>query len=192
MRETTEPSPLMIAPIDDDVVAQYAGTSIEALLRSHCRNETIAEPRSAGLLIITCMDARVNFRIPMRLAFEIRTAGANPEPVMPTIAFVTATSDLDSIVVVGHTNCAMCGVDAKRAEMLRVLTEREGWPRGRAESHADRVAAKFRIDDVVTATWAHAATLAALFPTRRIGTFLYDVEDDSMSHIAAADGVSTT
>jgi carbonic anhydrase len=81
-------------------------TAIEKLLEYHNKSFATEHYEEAEILIITCLDSRIDLQVPKKFAFTIRIAGANPKAVMPNIAFVVSRG-IKSIAIIGHTDCAM-------------------------------------------------------------------------------------
>jgi len=81
-------------------------TATEKLLEYHNKSLTTEHYDDAEILIITCLDNRIDLHIPKKFAFTIRIAGANPKSVMPNIAFIISRG-IKSIALIGHTDCAM-------------------------------------------------------------------------------------
>ena len=68
-----------IVPVNyrDDILPEYRGTPVEALLEYHNLGRAIGTASAPQMLIGMCMDSRKSLRIPNDFAFVLRTAGAN-------------------------------------------------------------------------------------------------------------------
>ena len=84
--------------------AEYA---LEVLLSSHNDGELYPSFELPQLAIVTCMDFRINLRLPDRFAFVLRTGGANVRPIESYLAFSVARTGIHAIAIIGHTDCAM-------------------------------------------------------------------------------------
>lgn len=175
----------------DDILERYRGTPIADLLATHNLGSTPPDPPTADLLIVTCMDQRVMLRVPERVGFQLRTAGATPTPVLPNVAFAVSMAGIKAIGLVTHTDCAMCRVPECAEAVIAHLVDREGWQPAEADELISVLHEVFHLDDPVQAAWKYARLLEARFPTCLVAPLLYQVDDGALLQIdAATDGRS--
>ena len=101
MLPRTHPRPLMREYETD------AEQALEVLLSSHNAGKPFAPFVLPQLAIVTCMEFRINLRLPDRFAFVLRTGGANVRPIESYLAFSVARTGIHAIAIIGHTDCAM-------------------------------------------------------------------------------------
>lgn len=186
MARTSTSSPRIIAADSrEDVLPDYRGTPIEAMLVSHNLKEVVDPPAAPELLIATCMDPRIDLHLPKQFAFVIRTAGANVDALMFNIAGAVALAPVRSIAIMGHSDCAMARIDQCRREFAATV--------GACSSLSDdEVAAMyttgldaFGFDDPAAQTLRQADALRRLFPQLLIAPLYYDVEDHRIYQLAS-------
>lgn len=96
-----------IPVIDHPEYTLEAEEAINVLLDSHNKQADIAPFEVPQLAIVTCMDYRINLRLPGNFAFVLRTGGANTLPIEPYLAFSVARTGIHGVAIIGHTDCAM-------------------------------------------------------------------------------------
>src|SRR5947199_6169585 len=169
-----------IIPVNyrDDILPEYRGTPVEALLEYHNLGRAIGSMASPQLLIGMCMDSRKSLRIPNDFAFVLRTAGANMRDNEFRIAYAIAVGGVRTIVLIAHTDCGMAQLDRRRDDFINGLVKNAGWERTRAEQHFAESAPKFGIRDEVDFVLREADRLRAIYPLIFVAPLLYRVEDD--------------
>jgi len=174
---------LIATSAPDQVLEPYRNTPIAQLLAAQNLGRTIAEPAGPSMVIITCMDHRVMLNVPRRWAFQLRTAGAAVEPVLDNIAFAVAVAGIETIAVIGHTDCAMTRAAEARGQFLDRLVESQQWTAGEAGKAYEHLLSTCAIDDPVAATYQRCALLQRRFPNCLVAPLLYDVDDATLSQI---------
>lgn len=177
--------PLLLRPVErePDVLDEHRGTPIGDLLAAHNLGRSLPFTPTADLLIVTCMDHRVTLDIPDCFAYQVRTAGATPEPVLSNVAFAIAVAGVRAIAVITHTDCAMCRAADSAASMTGHLVEREGWCGDAAREQERQLRHVHRIADPISSAWAHARRLARRFPSCVVAPLLYRVDDGALLQI---------
>lgn len=144
---------------------------IHILLQSHNEGAIFPPFERPALAVVTCMDSRIRLHLPENFAFVLRTGGANPVPVEPYLAFAVARMGIETIALIGHTDCAMQHPDPY---VLNHLPTNESYIR----QYRAQIAA-LAIGEVEHFTQQQARTLAA-----RLGLpvvpLLYRVEDHGL------------
>lgn len=165
---------------ETDIPERWRATPIGALLRYHdLRVPLPGRAEKPELLIAMCMDSRKHLRIPDNFAFILRTGGANLRLSEFRVSYAIAVGGVRAIALIGHTNCGMSGLAARRGAFVEGLAD-AGWTRAAAEEHFDRHARQHEIgpeDDFVR---AEARRLRALYPKVDVAPLLYRIEDDSI------------
>src|SRR5271154_1975463 len=130
---------------DADIPERWRATPVGALLRYHdLRAPLPARAERPELLIGMCMDSRKHLRIPDNFAFILRTGGANMRLAEFRVSYAIAVGGVRAIALLGHTNCGMYGIAARRAPFIEGLVD-VGWTRAAAEKHFDRYAPEHEI-----------------------------------------------
>ena len=166
-----------------DIEARYLGTPIEQLLLSHNLGEDVAVPDEPGLLIATCMDHRIGLRIPERFAFVIRTAGATIEPLLFNIAAAISLRPVSAVCVIGHSDCAMVGVERHRGPVVETLQRLGTMSESEASALFDSGASLFGIDDGAAHARGQCEIVARLFPELLTCPLFLDVESGELSQV---------
>ena len=130
----------------------------------------------AELLIGMCMDHRKQLHLPDQFAYVLRAGGANMRPSEFKVSYAIAVGGVRSIALIGHTNCGMSNLSARRDEFVAGLVD-VGWNRGEAERHFDRFAPRFEIGDPIDFVSLEAARLAARYPAVSVTPMIYRIED---------------
>ena len=169
-----------IIPVNyrDDILPEYRGTPVEALLEYHNLGRAIGSTAAPQMLIGMCMDSRKSLRIPHDFAFVLRTAGANMRDNEFRISYAISVGGVRTIVLIAHTDCGMAKLDQSREQFIKGLMDAAGWDEARAVKHFEDSAPKFGMRDEVDFVLNEAARLRAIYPRIEIVPLLYRVEDD--------------
>lgn len=159
-----------------DIPPLWLGTPLETLFRSHNFGEPLGAHEEPSLLIATCMDGRIQLRLPHRFAFLLRAAGADLRAAEFDVAVAVATRGIRAIALITHTDCAMARATRERRPFVEGLT-RIGWTASDAEDLFDRHARAREIGDEAAFAATEAARLRASYPSLLIAPLLYQVED---------------
>lgn len=162
----------------EDIPAHIIDTPIGDLLAFHNIGIPFREYPQAQLLIGMCMDNRKQLRIPKRFAYIIRTGGANTRYLEFNISYAIAIGQIKHIALIGHTQCGMVNLAARRDAFVEGLVTNGGWSTGRALEHFQNFAPLFEIDNELAFTHAEAQRLSQKYPGVTTLPLLYKVEDD--------------
>ncbi len=138
----------------------------------------------AQLLIGMCMDHRKHLRIPDNFAYIIRAGGANLRYSEFKVSYAIAVGGVQHIALIGHTNCGMVNLMARRAAFIDGLVNRSGWQRDFAEQHFDHFAPMFEIGNEIDFVLSESKRLRQRYPGVRVEPLLYRVEDNRLYAIA--------
>ena len=157
--ESASQAPTTLRPVTspEDVCEQYRGTPIEALLLAQNLGQDLECPRAPDLIIATCIDPRIDLRVPIGRAYVIRTAGVNLKnhAVFP-FAYLTAVLGIRHVALIAHDDCAMVGLCARRQEFIERLAERPGCHGPSAGMFFDRYADFWNVPDAIAVVRNHA------------------------------------
>jgi carbonic anhydrase len=123
------------------------------------------------------MDHRKRLRIPENFAYVMRSAGANFRGLEFQISFAVAVGGVRAIALIGHNQCGMVDLGARRSEFIHGLIDRAGWSRSRAERHFDGLMPQFEIGDAAELVHSQARDLQQQYPPLVVAPLMYDVED---------------
>jgi carbonic anhydrase len=159
-----------------DIPVAYRDGPIGALLRYHNLGAPLPERAvRPELLIGMCMDSRKHLRIPDNFAFILRTGGANLRQSEFRVSYALAVGGVRAIALIGHNNCGMSGLAARREDFVRGLVG-TGWERPEAEEHFDRFLPTHEIGPEIDFVASEAKRLRALYPKVTVAPMLYRVE----------------
>ncbi len=164
-----------------DIPQRWSKTPIGALLRYHNLDAPLpARAEKPELLIGMCMDSRKQLRIPENFAFILRTGGANLRLSEFRVSYAIAVGGVRAIALMGHTNCGMSGLVARREIFIKGLVD-VGWERVAAEEHFDTYAPQHEIGPEGVFIRKEANRLRALYPKVDVAPMIYRIEDNSVA-----------
>jgi carbonic anhydrase len=164
-----------------DIPERWRSTPIGALLRYHDLGVPLpGRADKPELLIGMCMDSRKHLRIPDNFAFILRTGGANMRLSEFRVSYAIAVGGVRAIALMGHTNCGMSGLVARRGLFVEGLVD-AGWERGAAEKHFDTNAPQHEIGPEGDFIRGEAKRLRALYPKVEVAPLLYRIEDNRVA-----------
>jgi len=168
-----------ILPISSiaDIPSADQGTPVGLRLEYHNLNRPHEEYTAARLLVGMCMDNRKSLRIPDNFAYIIRAGGANLRYSEFKVSYAIAVGGVRAIALIGHTQCGMVGLAARRDAFVRGLVE-TGWEPERAEEHFLQFAPLFEIGNEIEFVLSEARRLRLRYPRVLIAPLLYRVEDN--------------
>ena len=124
------------------------------------------------------MDNRIRLRIPDNFAFIIRSGGANLSYSDFKVSYAIAIGNVNSIVIIGHNNCGMVGLEAKKEHFVQGLVENGGWEREMAEEYFTKFAPQFEIEDEIEFLLSEEKRLRLRYPSIQVTPLFYRVEDN--------------
>jgi carbonic anhydrase len=164
----------------EDIPQQFQDTPIGRLIEYHNLGRAKDEYVQAELLIGMCMDSRKHLRIPDNFAFIIRTGGANLRYSEFKISYAIGFGGVKAIALIGHNNCGMVNLEAKRQQFIDGLVENAGWDREAASEHFDRYSLDFEIGDEVNFLRTEARRLRLRYPKILVMPLLYNLETNRL------------
>jgi carbonic anhydrase len=164
-----------------DIPERWRGTPVGALLRYHNLGAPVlGRAEKPELLIGMCMDSRKHLRMPDNFAFILRTGGANLRLAEFRVSYAIAVGGVRAIALIGHTNCGMSGLSARREQFVEGLVA-AGWSRAAAEDHFARHAPQHEIGAEDEFILAETRRLREIYPKVAVAPLLYRVEDNSIA-----------
>lgn len=162
----------------EDIFAAYRDTPIGLLFEYHNLSRPYETYSTAKLLIGMCMDNRKHLRIPDNFAFIIRSGGANLRHSEFKVSYAIGVGGVRSIALIGHTQCGMVNLIARKEQFVRGLVERAGWQPEGAEEHFHHFAPTFEIGNAIDFVLSEAKRLRLRYPKIQVAPMLYRVEDN--------------
>lgn len=162
----------------EDISEEYRDTPIGHLLAYHNLKHDFDDYAQAPLLIGMCMDHRKRLHIPEKFAYVIRTGGANLRYSEFKVSYAIAVGGVQAIALIGHNNCGMVGLNAKKKQFVDGLVEQAGWERNVAEDHFAHFAPMFEIGNEIDFVLSEAKRLRNRYPGILVAPMLYRVEDN--------------
>ena len=167
----------------EDIPDQYRETPIGLLLEYHNLERPFDTYTKAELLIGMCMENRKHLRIPDNFAFIIRAGGANLRYSEFKVSYAIAVGGVRCIALIGHNQCGMVNLIARKDQFVEGLTEAAGWQPQQAEEHFHHFAPMFEIGNEVDFVLSEAKRLRLRYPKILVAPLTYRVEDASLSLI---------
>ncbi|HTY09998.1 MAG TPA: carbonic anhydrase [Bacteroidota bacterium] len=164
----------------EDIPPQYRDTPVGLLLEYHNLERNFEQYSSAQLLIGMCMDNRKHLHIPDNFAFIIRTGGANLRYSEFKVSYAIAVGGVRCIALIGHTQCGMVNLIARKEQFVQGLVNAAGWQQQSAEEHFFHFAPMFEIGNEVDFILSEVKRLRLRYPKIVIAPLMYRVEDNRL------------
>ena len=175
----------------DDIPSQYRETPIGLLLEFHNLERDLVSYTNAELLVGMCMDNRKHLHIPDNFAFIIRAGGANLRYSEFKVSYAIAVGGIRCIALIGHTQCGMVNLVARKEQFVQGLVKGAGWQQQSAEEHFFHFAPMFEIGNEVDFVLSEVRRLRLRYPKIVIAPLLYRVEDNRLYLIQESAGVGS-
>ena len=166
-----------------DIPPQYRNTPIGLLLEYQNLGRPFEEYSAARLLIGMCMDNRHHLKTPNNFAFILRAGGANLRRHEFKVSFAIGVGGVRYIALMGHTECGMVNLAARKEQFIRGLVETAGWDRQAAEDHFNEFAPQFEIGNEIEFTLSEVKRLRTRYPKITVAPLLYRVQDNLLYFI---------
>lgn len=167
----------------EDVFPELRDTPVGLLLEYHNLNREYEAYTQAQILIGMCMDNRKHLHIPDNFAFIIRAGGANLRYSEFKVSYAIAVGGVQSIALIGHDQCGMVNLAARKEQFIRGLVENAGWEQEWAEQHFMHFAPMFEIGNEVDFVLSEAQRLRLRYPKVQVAPLLYKVEDNLLYQV---------
>jgi carbonic anhydrase len=167
----------------EDIFPEYLNTPIGLLLEYHNLDREYEIYTQAQLLIGMCMDNRKHLRIPDNFSYIIRAGGANLRYSEFKVSYAIAVGGVKSIALIGHNQCGMVNLAARREMFIKGLVENAGWEQELAEQHFMNFAPMFEIGNELDFVSSEAKRLRSRYPKIQVAPLLYRVEDNLLYQV---------
>ncbi|HKI54329.1 MAG TPA: carbonic anhydrase [Anaerolineales bacterium] len=167
----------------EEIFPQYRDTSVGLLLEYHNLNREYETYTQAQLLVGMCMDNRKHLHIPDNFAYIIRAGGANLRYSEFKVSYAIAVGGVKSIALIGHNNCGMVNLVARKEIFINGLAENAGWEKEKAEQHFNQFAPMFEIENEIDFILSETQRLRSRYPKIQVAPLLYLVEDNLLYQI---------
>lgn len=164
----------------EDISPHYRDTPIGLLLEYHNLNRPLDSYLKAQLLIGMCMDNRKHLRIPDNFAYIIRSGGANLRYSEFKVSYAIAVGGVKSIALIGHNQCGMVNLIARRDLFIQGLVDNAGWEKEWAEEQFMHFAPMFEIGNEVDFVLSESKRLRLRYPKIQVAPLLYRIEDNHL------------
>jgi len=174
---------LIPVSMKNEIFPEYRNTPIELLLEYHNLGTDYGTYSQAQLLIGMCMDNRKHLHIPDNFAYIIRAGGANLRYSEFKVSYAIAVGGVKCIALIGHNQCGMVNLAARKEAFIQGLIENAGWEPESAEQHFLHFAPMFEIGNEVDFVLSEAKRLRLRYPKIQVAPLLYKVEDNLLYQI---------
>jgi len=161
-----------------DIPERYRDTPVGLLLEYHNTGRPHTPYSSAQLLVGMCMDNRKHLKIPENFAFVIRAGGANLRYSEFKVSYAIAVGGVHAIALIGHSQCGMVNLAARKDQFVQGLVDNAGWTREAAGDHFNSFAPMFEINDEIEFILGEVIRLRPRYPRILIAPMFYRVEDN--------------
>jgi carbonic anhydrase len=174
---------LLTVASKDDILPPYRDTPIGRLLEYHNMDRGFQTYANAELLVGMCMDNRKHLHMPDNFAFIIRTGGANLRYSEFKVSYAISVGGVRAIALIGHTQCGMVNLIARKEQFVQGLVDAAGWEREAAEDHFFHFAPMFEIGSEVDFILSEVKRLRRRYPKILVAPLMYKVEDNRLYFI---------
>ncbi len=174
---------LVPVTMKDEIFPDYRDTPVELLLTYHNLGREYETYTQAQLLVGMCMDNRKHLHIPDNFAYIIRAGGANLRYSEFKVSYAIAVGGVTCIALIGHNQCGMVNLMARRDAFIQGLVENAGWEKEQAEQHFMNFAPMFEIGNEIDFVLSEARRLRARYPRILVAPLLYKVEDNLLYQV---------
>ena len=174
-----------LVPVNEngDIYPEYRDTPVGKLLKYHNLSGDYETYTQAQLLVGMCMDNRKHLHIPDNFAYIIRAGGANLRYSEFKVSYAIAVGGVRHIALIGHNQCGMVNLAARKELFINGLVENAGWDAQRADEHFLHFAPMFEIGNEVDFVVSEAKRLTLRYPKVQVAPLLYKVEDNRLYQI---------
>lgn len=170
---------LVAVTTPEDIFPRYRDTPVGKLLEYHNLDRPFDSYTQAELLIGMCMDNRKHLHIPDNFAFILRAGGANLRPSEFKVSYAVAVGGVRAIVLIGHNDCGMVNLIARKDLFVQGLVD-AGWDPRMAEEHFLNFSPIFEIGNEVDFVVSEAKRLRMRYPKVQVAPMLYRLEENCL------------
>ncbi len=169
---------------EEDIPLELSSTPVGSLLRYHNLNAPFEKYDKAEMLVGMCMDNRKHLHIPDNFAFIIRTGGANLRYSEFRVSYAIAVGGVKCIALIGHSNCGMVNLMARRNLVIDGLVNNAGWTREEAEEHFYHNEPTHEIGNEIDFVRSEAKRIRLRYPKILVVPMHYKVENNKLYIVA--------
>ena len=167
----------------EDIFQDYRDTPLGLLLEYHNLDREYETYTQAQLLVGMCMDHRKHLHIPDNFSYIIRAGGANLRHSEFKVSYAIAVGGVHNIALIGHNNCGMVNLAARKELFIKGMVENAGWEPDKAEQHFMQFAPMFEIGNEIDFILSETQRLRLRYPKIQVAPLLYIVEDNLLYQI---------
>ena len=167
----------------EDIFPELLDTPIGLLLEYHNLNREYETYTQAQLLVGMCMDNRKHLHIPDNFSYIIRAGGANLRYSEFKVSYAIAVGGVKCIALIGHNQCGMVNLVARKEIFIKGLVENAGWEKDWAEEHFMHFSPMFEIGNEVDFVLSEAKRLRLRYPKIQVAPLMYMVEDNLLYQV---------
>ena len=167
----------------EDIFTEIRASPIGLLLEYHNLNREYETYAQAQLLVGMCMDNRKHLHIPDNFSYIIRAGGANLRYSEFKVSYAIAVGGVKSIALIGHNQCGMVNLMARKEIFIQGLVESAGWEKDFAEQHFTQFAPMFEIGNEIDFVLSEAQRLRLRYPKIQVAPLMYKVEDNLLYQV---------
>ena len=164
----------------NNIPPEYRENPVGFLLEYHNLGRRLEEHTAPQLLIGMCMDHRKYLRLPRNFSYIIRSGGGNLRYSEFKVSFAIAIGGVRAIALIGHTQCGMVNLSARKEPFIQGLVQHAGWERESAEAHFEHFAPMFEIGNEIDFVMSEAKRLRLRYSRIQVAPLLYRVEDSRL------------
>lgn len=167
----------------ESIAEQYKGTPVGELIEYQNLGKPFETLSNAKILVGMCMDNRKHLRIPENFAYIIRAGGANLRYSEFKVSYAIAVGGIRAIALIGHNNCGMVNLAARKESFIEGLAKGAGWSLESAEEHFQHYSPLFEIGNEVDFVLSEAKRMRTRYPNIIVAPLIYKIEDGLLYHI---------
>lgn len=173
---TQAPTACLPVQAHEDILPAYRGSPVEELLAYHNLGDPFRQHPKPELLVGTCMDFRIEFRIPRDFAYVLRVGGANLRGLEFHVSLAVANG-VKAICLIGHDQCAMSKVVDRKEAFVSGLVEHADWGNHEAQTHYETYSPRFAIGPEIEFVQSETVRLRRFYPSVLVAPLFYTVSD---------------
>ncbi len=166
-----------------EIPSKYQNSPISKLMEYQNFQKTLDISEKPELIIGTCIDNRIQLRIPRKFAFVVRAGGANMKYNEFKISYAIALGNIQHMALIGHNQCGMSNLIERKDQFIQGLVKNAGWSIQQAQKQFNTESAESEIGNEVDFIIQETKRLQVLYPKLEIAPMLYNVDDNLLYFI---------
>ena len=173
-------NPLTNINSEKEIPSKYQNSPISKLLEYHNLQKPLNSCKNPELIIGTCIDNRIQLRIPRKFAFVVRAGGANMKYNEFKISYAIALGNIQHMALIGHNQCGMSNLIQRKDQFIQGLVKNAGWSVQQAEKQFNTESPESEIGNEVDFILQETKRLQTLYPKIMIAPMMYLVEKNML------------